>query len=780
MRPLKLTIEGIKSFTDAQEIDFVELGKNNIFVIAGVTGAGKSTVLDCIVLALYGNKVGSGNLKIEEYINLKSDTGSVSLEFEVEKCGVPTRYLVTRVFRRNGKGNKAKLVELSSDVVVCEGEKVNAFIRETLGLSAENFTKVIVLEQGRYSEFLKATKAKRTEIVGSLFKLEKFRDLGKKAGDARRDCLALLAPIEEYLSGVKDVTNVAIEDRKREIKGLKKREEELKKLVEEQDKLRLKHIAAAAAYVSYKKAKDELAAAKEKLDSSAAALTAFEKSAADREALAAEVEKLNVAVAEARTKLDGIVSGADVGQRLAVATADLNAMRDKYREARDKRADTEKELETARKRLETAKRRCAELALSLAAIGIEIDAGADADEVAGRLGDYRLSDAAASLGANLHDGDLCPVCGGAVRESMLAKKSDAFKRGEELLSQLREKAKERDAAQKSVDSVSSAAEVVEKEISGLEREGKALAEVQARAKEQSDKLFSGESYERAKAAAEGRLGELTERLSALKAKADSADKDRERLRAGKSAALGSYNACLEREQKLRCAEPDEKAAEDCRRLIEQTEAERREISAKLSRLDTELKRMEAEIEKKREREAEKKRLTAKADRLDALCKLFRKDAFMEFVSQEYILDFTADASTTLQNMSGGCYTMGYDPDNADFFVRDFRAGNLSRSVLTLSGGETFLASLSLAIAVSKAIAEKNTSGLKFDFLFLDEGFGTLHKDAIGVVERALRLLSRDTLVGIVTHRSELSELIPDKLIVESATSTSGSRVSVVS
>ena len=83
-------------------------------------------------------------------------------------------------------------------------------------------------------------------------------------------------------------------------------------------------------------------------------------------------------------------------------------------------------------------------------------------------------------------------------------------------------------------------------------------------------------------------------------------------------------------------------------------------------------------------------------------------------------------------------------------------------------------------AVSKSIAAKNTSGLKFDFLFLDEGFGTLHKDAIGVVENALRSLSRETLVGIVTHRSELSELIPDKLIVDCATESEGSRVRIVS
>ena len=130
-------------------------------------------------------------------------------------------------------------------------------------------------------------------------------------------------------------------------------------------------------------------------------------------------------------------------------------------------------------------------------------------------------------------------------------------------------------------------------------------------------------------------------------------------------------------------------------------------------------------------------------------------------------------------MSGGCYTLGYDGGDSDFYVMDFRAGNLKRSVKTLSGGETFLASLALAIAVSKSIAAKNTSGLKFDFLFLDEGFGTLHEDAIGVVERALRSLSKETLVGIVTHRNELSELIPDKLVVESATESEGSKIKVV-
>ena len=79
MKPIKLEIEGINSFTDKQELDFEAVGRNNLFCISGKTGAGKTTIFDCLMLALYG-KSGKGNLA--DVVNLSRDRAFVALEFE--------------------------------------------------------------------------------------------------------------------------------------------------------------------------------------------------------------------------------------------------------------------------------------------------------------------------------------------------------------------------------------------------------------------------------------------------------------------------------------------------------------------------------------------------------------------------------------------------------------------------------------------------------------------------------------------------------------------------
>jgi exonuclease SbcC len=101
------------------------------------------------------------------------------------------------------------------------------------------------------------------------------------------------------------------------------------------------------------------------------------------------------------------------------------------------------------------------------------------------------------------------------------------------------------------------------------------------------------------------------------------------------------------------------------------------------------------------------------------------------------------------------------------------SGNEKRNVKTLSGGETFLASLSLAIAISQELSKSKN----FDFFFIDEGFGTLSQDAIDMVVGALETLSSDTMVGVITHRNELIERIPAVVKVSAPDEETGSKIS---
>ena len=122
------------------------------------------------------------------------------------------------------------------------------------------------------------------------------------------------------------------------------------------------------------------------------------------------------------------------------------------------------------------------------------------------------------------------------------------------------------------------------------------------------------------------------------------------------------------------------------------------------------------------------------------------------------------------------YTLEMDAESG-FIVRDNANGGIHRAVSTLSGGETFLTSLSLALALSEQIQLKGQSPL--EFFFLDEGFGTLDQKLLDLVMDSLeRLCSGDRVIGIISHVPELRQRIGRCLIVTPPTfDGSGSRVS---
>ena len=112
--------------------------------------------------------------------------------------------------------------------------------------------------------------------------------------------------------------------------------------------------------------------------------------------------------------------------------------------------------------------------------------------------------------------------------------------------------------------------------------------------------------------------------------------------------------------------------------------------------------------------------------------------------------------------------MMYDRDDG-FIVSDYLNGGKSRKTDTLSGGELFLASLAVAIAIARTQSRGNNA-----FFFLDEGFGTLDEELIDVVYGALESLSTDCLVGVITHAEALISRMPSCVEVISATDTTGS------
>ncbi|MCY7852561.1 SMC family ATPase [Bacillus spizizenii] len=176
-------------------------------------------------------------------------------------------------------------------------------------------------------------------------------------------------------------------------------------------------------------------------------------------------------------------------------------------------------------------------------------------------------------------------------------------------------------------------------------------------------------------------------------------------------------------------------------------------------------------------EAELKKWQTHIDRLDKLQAVFKGNTFVEFLAEEQLESVARDASARLGMLTRQRYAIEVDSEGG-FVMRDNANGGVKRPVSSLSGGETFLTSLSLALALSAQIQLRGEYPLQF--FFLDEGFGTLDQDLLDTVVTALEKLQSDNLsVGVISHVQELRARLPKKLIVHPAEpSGRGTRVTL--
>ncbi len=159
---------------------------------------------------------------------------------------------------------------------------------------------------------------------------------------------------------------------------------------------------------------------------------------------------------------------------------------------------------------------------------------------------------------------------------------------------------------------------------------------------------------------------------------------------------------------------------------------------------------------------------------EQLRSLIARNKFLEFIASEYLQEICVSASKTLLSLTGGRYFLKYDKE---FKVGDNLDGGNLRAVKTLSGGETFLVSLSLALSLAGAICLKSLRPI--EFFFLDEGFGTLDEKLVDTVMDVLAKLSKNFAVGLISHVEELKHRIDCKLLVAGANEQSGSSVKLV-
>lgn len=169
-------------------------------------------------------------------------------------------------------------------------------------------------------------------------------------------------------------------------------------------------------------------------------------------------------------------------------------------------------------------------------------------------------------------------------------------------------------------------------------------------------------------------------------------------------------------------------------------------------------------------------LEARARLFKTLANELRADHLIAFLQAEALQMLALAGSERLTALSEGRYRMAFRND--EFFVVDTWNGDEERSVRTLSGGETFLASVALALALANQVRSLAVSDrASLDSLFLDEGFGTLDQETLRTVVGAIEQLAGDgRLVGVITHVPELAEQFP-RIAVQK--SPRGSRLELI-
>ncbi|WJH28325.1 SMC family ATPase [Paenibacillus sp. CC-CFT742] len=182
MKPILLKVAGLQSYREAQEIDFTVLTETGLFGIFGPTGSGKSSLLDAITLAMYG-KVERAVNGTQGIMNHAEDALAVAFTFELSSAEGARRFRVERRFKRNNEISVSNTI--SKFIETVNGEEqvladkladVNRCVEEVIGLKMDDFTRAVVLPQGKFAEFLSLKGSERRQMLQRLFHLEKYGD----------------------------------------------------------------------------------------------------------------------------------------------------------------------------------------------------------------------------------------------------------------------------------------------------------------------------------------------------------------------------------------------------------------------------------------------------------------------------------------------------------------------------------------------------------------------------------------------------------------------------
>ena len=235
MIPIRLIVEGLYSYQERQAIDFKDLTSFGLFGILGGVGSGKSSILEAITYALYGEteRLNKQDKRSYNMLNLKSDRAFIEFDFENHEGNV---FRCTRELRRNSRNfndvrTQNTLFYEWKDETWSPLEHTDA--EKLIGLNYTNFKRTIIIPQGQFKEFLELGAKDRTNMMMEIFQLHRF-DLFDKVSALNSANRTELDQLNGRLQTYESVTSEEIEERNY---SLTQSEERLKSLQETHDKI---------------------------------------------------------------------------------------------------------------------------------------------------------------------------------------------------------------------------------------------------------------------------------------------------------------------------------------------------------------------------------------------------------------------------------------------------------------------------------------------------------------------------------------------------------------
>lgn len=234
MIPIQLTLEGLYSYQERQKIDFQNLTEAGLFGIFGSVGSGKSSILEAISFALYGEteRLNARDKRTYNMMNLKSNRSYIEFDFINYEN---KKYRATREFRRNSKNFE----DVKTPNVVFYEWKNESWIplehsnsEKLIGLSYANFKRTIIIPQGQFKEFIELGATERTNMMKEIFSLQRF-DLQHNVSALNLRNRSELDQLEGQLKGFEEVNEEQISAQKEYLKAEQLKFNEIQKIFKE-------------------------------------------------------------------------------------------------------------------------------------------------------------------------------------------------------------------------------------------------------------------------------------------------------------------------------------------------------------------------------------------------------------------------------------------------------------------------------------------------------------------------------------------------------------------